>query len=106
MITMILDISNFNQEVIESAIPVMVDFWAPWCGPCQAVAPLVEKIADENKGKLKVAKVNIDYNPALPSRYNIMSIPTLIMFKNGQEIGRVVGYNPAKIDEMVKKGVE
>lgn len=104
---MILDVGvdNFMQEVLESKLPVLVDFWAPWCGPCKAVAPIVEKLANENKDKLKVVKVNTDENSELPSKYGIMSIPTLILFKNGKEIDRITGFNPDKIEAMVKKEV-
>jgi len=96
---------NFKQEVLDSKLPVLVDFRAAWCGPCTAVAPLVDKIAIEHESKLKVAKVNIDENPELPAKYDIMSIPTLMLFKDGKEIGRVTGFNPGLIEEMVKKGV-
>ena len=96
---------NFKQEVLESKLPVLVDFWASWCAPCTAVAPIVDKIALENEGKLSVVKVNIDENPELPASYNVMSIPTLILFKNGKDLGRVTGFNPGPIQDLVKKGV-
>lgn len=97
---------NFKQEVLEASLPVLVDFWAPLCGPCQTVAPLIEKIVVENRERLKVVKVNTDENPELPAKYNIMSIPTLILFKDGKEVNRVVGFNPGKIEEMVKEEVQ
>ncbi|MFH1577058.1 MAG: thioredoxin [Candidatus Margulisiibacteriota bacterium] len=95
---------NFKQEVLEAKLPVLVDFWASWCSPCMAVAPLVDKIALENEGKLKVGKVNTDENPDVAANYGILGIPTLILFKNGQEVGRVIGFNPGSIQELVKKG--
>jgi len=76
--------ASFEQEVLKSDTPVLVDFWAEWCGPCRMIGPSLEDIAKEMDGKLKVVKVNIDENPATPSRYNVRSIPTLLLFKNGQ----------------------
>src|SRR3977135_4740769 len=76
--------TSFEQEVLKSDTPVLVDFWAEWCGPCLLIAPSLEDIAKEMDGKLKVVKVNIDENPTTPSRYNVRSIPTLLLFKNGQ----------------------
>ncbi len=85
---------NFRQEVLQAGIPVLVDFWAPWCAPCRIVAPVVEEIATELNGKLKVVKVNTDENFGVASRYGIMSIPTLGIFKNGKMIDAVVGAVP------------
>src|SRR5215471_1092044 len=76
--------ASFEQEVLKSDTPVLVDFWAEWCGPCRMIGPSLEDIAKEMDGKLKVVKVNIDENPVAPSRYNVRSIPTLLLFKNGQ----------------------
>jgi thioredoxin 1 len=88
--------NNFQAEVLESDIPVLVDFWAPWCGPCRAVAPVVEEIAGERAGQLKVSKLNTDENQQTAIQYNVLSIPTLIVFKNGQEVKRVTGAYPKK----------
>ncbi len=86
--------SNFDQEVLKSNQPVMVDFWAAWCGPCRALAPVVDEIASTYGGKLKVAKMDVDKNPATPQRYGVRGIPTLLVFKNGQVAEQLVGYHP------------
>lgn len=83
--------NNFEQEVINSEVPVLVDFWAEWCGPCRAVAPIMEELANEFSGKAKVGKVNIDMEDELAYRFKIMSIPTVILFKNGEAVERVIG---------------
>src|SRR6201986_2564449 len=88
--------SNFQAEVIESDIPVRVDFWAPWCGPCRRVAPVVEEIAKERAGELKVVKLNIDENQDTAVQFNVMSIPTLILFRNGQPAKTVIGAYPKR----------
>jgi thioredoxin 1 len=97
---------NFQSEVLASDTPVLVDFWAAWCGPCRAIAPAVEQLAKEYKGKVKVGKLDVDAHQNVPEKYGIMSIPTLILFKNGQIADRLVGSVPkSKLDEMVKKAL-
>jgi thioredoxin 1 len=96
--------SSFKQDVLESDIPVLVDFWAPWCGPCRMVAPVVEKIAQQFEGKVKVVKINTDENPSVASQYGIRSIPTLMIFKGGQRVDMVVGAVPeANLASTVEK---
>jgi thioredoxin 1 len=96
--------STFESEVVNSALPVLVDFWAPWCGPCKMIAPVVETLAARYDGKLKVCKLNTDESPDTPGRFNIQGIPTLIIFKDGKEVERMVGFAPeavlaAKVDQ-------
>ncbi len=100
-----LTLDTFD-ETIASATPTLVDFWAPWCGPCRALSPVVEEIAGEMAGTINVAKCNVDDNQDLAMRFHVMSIPTLVLFKNGQEIGRTVGAMPkVRLFEEIKRNL-
>jgi thioredoxin len=94
---------SFDKEVLRSPVPVLVDFWAPWCGPCRMVSPIVEELGREYKGQLKVAKVNTDDNPRRAGGLGIQGIPTLILFNNGREVDRIVGAAPKP---MLKQFIE
>jgi thioredoxin 1 len=88
---------NFEIEVINSDIPVLIDFWAPWCAPCRAIGPVVDELAKDYNGKLKVVKMNVDDNPLTPSRFGVRSIPNLLLFKNGQVKDQIVGAVPKQM---------
>ena len=85
---------TFENEVINSDLPVLIDFWAPWCAPCRAIGPVVDELAKDYEGKLKVVKMNVDENPLTPSRYGVRSIPNLLLFKNGQVKDQIIGAVP------------
>lgn len=98
--------ANFENEVLKSEIPVLVDFWAAWCGPCRMIAPVIDQLAEEYDGKVKVAKVNVDENPEISEKYQIMSIPTIYVFKNGSKVDSLVGARPKQsFEEMLNKHI-
>ncbi len=97
---------NFESEVINSDVPILVDFWAVWCGPCKQIAPTIDALATDYKGKLKVGKMDIDQHQNVPQKYGVKSIPTLLVFKGGQVVGQVVGAVPrTKLEEELKKHI-
>lgn len=91
---LILTDANFDNEIKKATTPMLVDFWAPWCGPCKAVAPVLEELADEYQGRIIIAKMNVDENQATPARFGVRSIPNMVIIKNGEEAGRIVGSRP------------
>ncbi|MBO7081799.1 MAG: thioredoxin [Neisseriaceae bacterium] len=98
--------ANFADEVLKSDIPVLVDFWAPWCGPCRMIAPVLDAIADEYQGKVKVVKINVDESQAVPAQFGIRSIPTLKIFKNSQEVATKVGaLNQAQLADFINSSI-
>ncbi|MHC5306261.1 thioredoxin [Bartonella sp. LJL80] len=107
MSTVKVDTSNFESDVLQSAEPVVVDFWAEWCGPCKMIAPSLDEIAAELQGKIKIAKINIDENPELATQFGVRSIPTLLMFKNGEVTSNMVGAAPkSRLADWIKGSVE
>ncbi len=103
---LILQDATFDQEVLKSDVPVLVDFWAVWCGPCKAIAPAVEELAKQYKGKVKVAKMDVDEHQQVPQKFGIRSIPTLLVFKGGRVVDTIVGAVPkSKLEESLKKAI-
>jgi thioredoxin 1 len=102
---MVTDINdqNFESEVIKSEIPVVVDFWAPWCGPCRMIAPVTEKLSEEYASKVKFCKLNVDENPEMAQKYRVMSIPLLLMFKDGEQVDGILGAVP---EAMIQPKIE
>jgi len=97
---------NFSVEVLQADLPVLVDFWATWCGPCRSIGPMVEELAKQFSGRIKVAKLNVDENPGIPSQYGVRGIPTLILFKGGKILDQIVGAVPkARLVALVEKAL-
>lgn len=98
--------ADFEEKVIKSSLPVLVDFWAPWCGPCKIAGPILEEISEAYQDKLVVAKLNVDENQASSGKYNVMSIPAVVLFKSGKEVDRQTGFSGKEMyEELIKKGV-
>lgn len=103
MAELVVTSDNFETEVVGSDIPVLVDFWAPWCGPCKMLGPVISQIAEENEGKIKVGKVNVDDEEDLAMQYGIQSIPTVLLFKNGEVVEQSLGFKPkAFFEDLIK----
>ncbi|MBM4351386.1 MAG: thioredoxin [Deltaproteobacteria bacterium] len=97
---------NFASEVLQATVPVLVDFWATWCGPCRAISPIVEELAKEFSGRVKITKLNVDENPAIPGQYGVRGIPTLILFKEGKVLDQIVGSVPkVRLKALIEKAL-
>ena len=98
--------ADFEEKVLKSSLPVLIDFWAPWCGPCKMAEPSLEELSVFYDGKIQIVKMNVDENGTVPNRYGVMSIPTTILFKNGTESGRQIGFSGKQaFEDLIKKGV-
>ncbi len=98
--------ATFENDVLKSSLPILVDFWAPWCGPCRGVAPILEELSAEYEGKVVIGKVNVDENQVVPAQFGIPAIPTMIMFKNGEAVGQIVGgVGKSDIEAMIAKAL-
>ncbi|OGM30358.1 thioredoxin [Candidatus Woesebacteria bacterium RIFCSPHIGHO2_01_FULL_41_10] len=99
--------AEFEEKVLKAETPVLVDFWAPWCGPCRMAEPVLEELSEDYKGKVVILKINVDENQDIPGRYGVMSIPTTIMFKSGEEAGRQIGFvGKQGFEDLIKKAIE
>lgn len=106
MATIDVNAQDFDEKVLKSQLPVLVDFWAVWCGPCKMAEPVLEELSDVHKGKLVIAKLDVDQNQELPGKYGVLSIPTTILFKNGQEVGRQIGFaGKQAYEDLLKKAI-